>query len=180
MKIKRFKDWREETKLMLFRIWFAGAVALFIGWTPIGGGENPSPTFIYQLIFMLALGLFISNILVVGPVTRLMFNTPRKNRYEDPVIKKILENILHFFAMIFIVILIWLSYFGINSLLELIGLSSSGNLPTLMFEPFSFALLYGFYFAIGKFVLDKLTTLKPVNNKDISKKEEDSNTEEES
>src|SRR5690554_2635 len=156
MKIKKFKDWSEETKLLLFRIWFAGAVALFIGWTPIGGGEIEDPTFVYQMVFMLSLGLFITNLLVVGPVSRLMFDTPSKNRYEEPVIKRILENILHFFAMILIVVLIWLSYYGINTFLEIVGLSSSGNLPTLMFEPFSFALLYGLYFSLGKFVMRQL------------------------
>src|SRR5690554_6315705 len=122
MKIKKIKDWKETTKVLLFRIWLAGAVALFVGWTPIGGGENSSPYFLYKLILTLAIGLFITNIIIMGPVKRMMFNLPTKQRFKDPLVKRVLENLLHVFAMIGIVILIWLTYAGINKILELFNI----------------------------------------------------------
>lgn len=177
MKIKKFKDWKESTKVLLFRVWLAGAIAFFIGWTPIGGAESSSPYFIYQLIIALAIGLFITNIILMGPVKRMMFNLPDRKRYKEPVLKRILENLLHVVAMILLVILVWLTYAGINSVLELFNIYGENGLPFLLFEPFTFGIFYGIYFSIGQKILNKMLGVKPpvrVDNKENTEEENES------
>ncbi len=173
MKIKHFKDWKDQTKVFLFRIWLAGAIAFFIGWTPLGGGENPNAFFVYQLIFTLALGLFITNMLIMGPVKKMMFNLPNKNRYQAPLFRRIIANILHFMAMVLIVVMIWLSYAGVNQVFGFFGIYGPNGLPFIAFEPFTFAALYGLFFAIGERIYNKMLGLKVVTDgaKDNNHKE---------
>lgn len=154
MAIKKIKDWSDETKALLIRMWAAGAVALFIAWTPVGGGEIEGDAFLFPLIFMLALGLMVFNTIVINPVVKGMFRTRMdKRKYLDtPLFDRVIKHLLHFVEMVFIVILIWLSYALINITLGLFGVYGANGRPFIMLEPITFGLLYGLYFS----VIDKI------------------------
>lgn len=152
------KKLSDETKALFIRMWFAGIICLFVAWTPLGGGENESNSFIFQMIFMLAFGLFISNLLVTNPIIKGLYRTHLdniSNYFNQSLFKRVLKHFLHFIKMIVIVILIWLSYILINKFLILIGFEEVNEKPLLMLEPISFGLLYGLYY----FLLNKLVML---------------------
>lgn len=144
------KKMSDQTKSLLIRMWVAGMVCLFVAWTPIGGGEAETNAFVFQMIFMLALFLFITNIIIVNPVIRGMFKTKLDiNVYfnQSPLLRS-LKNLSHFAKMVIITLLIWLSYILINIVLGWMGFSSPNDRPMIMLEPITFGLLYGFYYYI--------------------------------
>ncbi len=142
---KRMSD---QTKSLFIRIWVAGMVCLFVAWTPIGGGEVESNAFVYQLIFMLAFFLFLTNLIVVNPIIRGMFKTKLDASvyFNQSLLLRSLKNIGHFAKMLFITILIWGSYVLINLVLELLGFSNTSGKPLILLEPISFGFLYGLYY----------------------------------
>lgn len=142
---KRLSD---QTKSVLVRMWFAGMVCFFIAWTPIGGGQAETNAFLFQMIILLSLGLFLTNLTIVNPVIRGMFKTKldRKAYYGQNVLIRSGKHLLHLFLMGGIVTIIWLSYVVINIVLAYMGLSSTTGRPIIMLEPITFGILYGFYY----------------------------------
>lgn len=142
------KTVRDETIALLIRMWVAGIICLFVAWSPIGGGEDESDSFIFQMIFFLALFLFIANILVVNPVIRGMLKTTLdvKSYYAQSVWKRSFAHLLHFGKMILITVGIWGMYIVIDVILGWIGLADPYGRPILMLEPISFGVLYGLLF----------------------------------
>ena len=144
---KRLSD---QTKSVLVRMWFAGMVCFFIAWTPIGGGQAETNAFIIQMIILLSLGLFLTNLTIVNPVIRGMFKTKldRKVYYSQNVLIRSGKHLLHLSMMAGIVTIIWLSYVVINVVLAFMGLSSTTGRPIIMLEPITFGILYGFYYCM--------------------------------
>ena len=151
---KRISD---QTISLLIRMWVAGMVCLFVAWTPIGGGEIESDDFLFQIIAIIALFLFLSNILIVNPVIRGMLKTriDKKAYYGKSVLIRSGTHLLHFAKMLAITILIWLSYILINYILGLFGIVDPYGRPVLMLEPISFGIMYGLFYLL----FDKLTDL---------------------
>lgn len=148
--MEKSKKVSDQTKSLLIRMWFAGIVCLFVAWTPIGGGEAETNAFVFQMIFMLALFLFLTNIIVVNPVIRGMFKTKLDyTQYfsQSPLLRSA-KNLGHFAKMACITILIWASYILINIILGWMGFSSINDRPIIMLEPITFGFLYGLYYYI--------------------------------
>ncbi|MBN2504640.1 MAG: hypothetical protein JXB20_04785 [Bacilli bacterium] len=144
---------KDEIIALFLRMWVAGMVCLFVAWSPIGGGENESENFLFQMIFFLALALFITNMIIVNPVIRGMFKTTLDSKayFAESVWVRSIRHLMHFGKMLVITIGIWCIYIIIDSLLGLIGITDPYGRPVLMLEPISFGVIYGLlYFSWTK------------------------------
>ncbi|MCK7488600.1 MAG: hypothetical protein MZU97_26215 [Bacillus subtilis] len=123
-------------------------VCLFVAWTPLGGGEIESDGFLVQLIGLLALFLFLANQFVVNPIIRGMLKTKfdPKTYFDQPLFKRLMHNLLSFLRMLVITIAIWAIYVAINLSLDAIGFGNPSGRPSLMLEPITFGIFYGFLY----------------------------------
>ena len=166
MKFKRFKDWKEETKVLILRMWMAGAVMFFMAMDAIGGAYQDGIGWFIRIISLLVVGLFLTNLFIVNPVERMMFNVHNnaKKHFEKNLLIRFTKHLIHLVHMLIIVLLILLSYMLINQLLFVMGVGNPEGRPPLMFEPFSFGFLYGINFLLTMLVFNKIKQLIVVLN----------------
>jgi hypothetical protein len=152
---------KDLTIAVLIRMWVAGMVCLFVAWTPLGGGEIESDGFIVQLIGLLALFLFLSNQFVVNPIIRGMLKTKfdPKVYFDQPLVKRLAHNLSAFLRMLVITIMIWGIYILINMGVDALGLANPSGRPSLMLEPITFGIFYGFLYLFLDWVESKVTRL---------------------
>lgn len=153
---------KDQTIAVLIRMWVAGMICLFVAWSPLGGGEMEDDRFLYQMVFILTLFLFLSNLLVVNPVIRGMLKTrlDQKSYFGQPLWKRTWLHLVHFGKMLVITLLIWGSYIVINYVLGWVGIQETSGRPVLMLEPISFGILYGLFYIAIDLVTDKITSLR--------------------
>jgi hypothetical protein len=144
MKLKKFRYWSDETKANLIRFWGVGAVCFFIAWgTPFGASSLP-----IDLIFFLAVGIAVANIVVINPVIRGMLHTTLDRNYMDTtVMEKVWSRLKEFFQSLFIVIIIFITYQVINIGIIAIFNVSSNTVP-LPTEPILFGIFYVIYYTL--------------------------------
>lgn len=158
MKIKPFRDWNENTKALLIRAWAAGAVCFFGAWGRQGadGSNLYSLNLIGGLIFI----IIAADWILVNPVIRMAFNTKPKNgpgvKQEKKSPLKILgQSLFHIFQVTTIVIIIVLTYYGLNRMfIALMNLDES-SVPVPL-EPILFGILYAVYYFLFDLVVGKI------------------------
>lgn len=148
MKIKKFKDWKEETKLFLFRVWVAGMVCWLMAMSPVGGGDQDLNDAFIQMVITNTLGLFAANVFVINPIARMMFNIKYKSRFDKKLFYRIGKNLAGFLAMLFIVIMIAMTYALFNTIFP----TPPGHNANLMVEPFGFMLFFAIHFALWSYI----------------------------
>lgn len=145
-KKKRLSD---NVKAGLLRWWIAGMCYFFIGFgTQAGVFRDP-----VDLIFFLGVGIGLVTIVIYNPIAYGMFDIVRKGKISNKAYyeRKGWQNAMYRLAEIFknmiLVGLVYLTYQGVNLLLNQIG-----GLPadTILIpgEPFGFATLYILYYYV--------------------------------
>lgn len=151
----------DNVKAGLLRWWIAGMCYFFIGFgTQAGLFQDP-----VDLIFFLGVGIGLVTIVVYNPIAYGMFDIVRKGRitnqsyYERKGWQNALYRLAEIFKSMFLVAVVYLTYQGVNLLLNQIG-----GLPadTILIpgEPFGFATLYLIYYYVLSGLADTVREAK--------------------
>ena len=141
-------------KVILFRMWAAGAVCFFGGWGR-GASEKVGGAYSIDLIAGLIVFIILSDWIIVEPVLRLIINKKSKaGRTENgnkAVGRIFSQGILHILRVTFSVLLIVVTYYLLNTFfIRLFGLDEEA-VPVPL-EPLLFGVLYGLYYLLFCFV----------------------------
>jgi hypothetical protein len=155
--MKPFKEWKEETKLNLLRFWVSGMVCWLFAMSPLAGADQPNLTFAFmQLFIWLAIGLFLAHVLVINPIARLMFNVKYFDRFKKNLFLRVGYNMLLFFAMAFLVLMIALTYLFVN---RFIFPRPAGESMAIQVEPFLFMVFFAIHFLLWNFIYRQVLRL---------------------
>jgi hypothetical protein len=155
MKLKKFRDWREDTKILLLRAWIAGAVCFFGAWGR-SGSEVVGAAYSLDLIAGLILILLIADWIIVNPIIRMGFHpSPLPVALPEGFAGGILRVTASAAKNIVIGLLIVLSYYLLNTLF-IAAFSLDATAVPVPLEPILFGILYGVYYAVGRWLLRKL------------------------
>ncbi len=155
MEKKRMSD---KTKISIFRWWFVGACYFFIAM----GTTLAERTDMLDLIFFLGIGIGIINVIVFHPIIYHMFNIRRRGKiqnrkyFERGIMGNVGLALAEIFKCLFIVILVFLVYQGINSvLLALMGIEDTTQV-ILAGEPILFAFFFVCFYNLLASIVDKV------------------------
>lgn len=154
---KRFSD---NTKVSLFRWWFAGALYYLLAF---GSSLGASDSLLDLLVF-LGLGMGLGTLFVFNPIVYGMFSIKRNGRIinqkynERTLLVGVLQKLLELGKCFLVVLIVTMIYQVVN-----LGIQDLRNLPpgtiTIKGEPFLFATLYLLVYNTCSFVSDKTTSL---------------------
>jgi hypothetical protein len=148
-KRKKKNKLKDNTKVMLFRWWLAGAVYFFLAFGS-SLGKNLSSI---DLTFMLAVATSFLTILVFNPVMYSMYDITKHGKivnefYKHHTISEgVVMKLIEFFKCSFSVVLVSLTYYYANIFLIKITESQPGDI-LLKGEPFLFATLFIIYYQL--------------------------------
>ncbi len=140
----------DKAKTVILKFWLAGAVYFFIGWGT-GLGEY---AFVIDFVFILAVALFIAFRVIYNPIVRLMFDVKEYNHREQSLTKRVFENFRDFFLNVLIMIIITLTYSGINALINLI-FNLASDIIIIPGEPILFGVFYTVYSELLMYGINK-------------------------
>jgi hypothetical protein len=146
--IKKDRRWGRGIKIMLFRMWAAGAVCFFGAW----GRSAPTEAgnvFSYSLIISLIAVMILADILLVNPVLRLSQGKRLIPEYKNPLAffyKPLIHGIFVIMLMFFVIG----TYYLLNTLFIRIGELDEMSVPVLL-EPILFGILYGLYYTVCEY-----------------------------
>jgi hypothetical protein len=150
-------------KVLLFRMWVAGAVCFFAAWGKTGS-EEAGNAYSVDLIAGLILFLVLSDWIIVDPVLRMIMNkkkVPVAIKDGKAVWDVFLTGFLRVMRITASVLLIVGTYFLLNTILiRLFGLDEK-SVPVPL-EPLLFGILYGLYFTF--FDVPKKIITRSLNN----------------
>jgi len=156
--IKGFWHRHKETIIMVvFRWWLAAAVYFFVGW----GTELALYTSIVDMIFILGIVMGIVQIVIFNPVVYGMFNVKRRGKivnkkyYNRTVWEGVLVKVAEIFKCMFVMLLVFLTYQGINSLYIMIY-HVSDTFVALPGEPVMFGLFFLLFYSVLGGIYDKI------------------------
>lgn len=147
----------DKTKISIFRWWFVGASYFFIAM----GTSLAEATDSLDLIFFLGIGIGAINVLVFHPIIYHMFNITRRGKIQNKKYfdRGILANVglalVEIFKCLFIVILVFFVYEGINSVLLAI-FGGEETTVILAGEPILFAFFFVCFYNLLHGIVDKV------------------------
>ncbi len=144
---KRF--FNEERMANIFRWWCASAVYYFVGWGTNLGRQDT----VIDMVFFLGIAIGITEMVLVNPVIRHMFNTKEFANFRKKSLKeRVTYRLVTIFKAMLIVTLVVLTYDIIN--IMAIALMS---LPTdqvfLPGEPVFFGIFYVLFYSLLRSVV---------------------------
>lgn len=166
--------WRrhKETILMVFfRWWLASAVYFFVGW----GTELALYNSIIDMIFILGIVVGIVQIVIFNPVVYGMFNVKRRGKivnkeyYNRTVFEGVWLKVAEIFKCMFVMLLVFLTYQGINTFYIMIY-HVSDTFVALPGEPVLFGLFFLIYYSMLSGITDKIVSIAE-NDSTNNKKE---------
>lgn len=134
------KFWTDYKITRVIKWWLAGAVYFFIAW----GTQAGSYDYIYDLLFMLALFLFLAMRFIYMPIVDNMFDLQTEAYGSKTIRYRVMNNLLNFLWNFVAVLLIMLTYNLLNiALIKLFGLP----IDTILVpgEPILFGVFYVTY-----------------------------------
>ncbi len=154
MEKKRMSD---KMKISIFRWWFVGAIYFFIAM----GTQLASMTDPLDLIFFLGIGIGVTNVFVFHPIIYHMFSIKRRGKiqnkkyFERGIIANVGLSLAEIFKCLFIVILVFFVYQGIN--IVLVALLGAGEGAVILAgEPILFALFFVIFYNTLASLVDKV------------------------
>jgi len=148
-KRKKKNRLKDNTKVLLFRWWLAGAVYFFLAFGS-SLGKNLSSI---DLTFMLAVAMSFLTILIFNPVMYSMYDITKhgkvmNNFYKHHSITEgVIMKLVEFFKCSFSVVLVSLTYYYANVFLIKITEAEQGNI-ILKGEPILFATLFIIFYQL--------------------------------
>ncbi len=162
----------DKTKISIMRWWFVGAAYFFIGMgTSLAEYSDP-----LDLIFFLGVGIGVLNVLIFHPIIYNMFDIRRRGKIQN---KKYFERgiftnvglaLAEILKCLIIVILVFLVYQGINTLLVSI-FTYEEDAVALAGEPILFALFFTCFYNLFAGIVDKVWTEIDKANQEKEKEE---------
>jgi hypothetical protein len=152
------KFFTEKKIEFLIRLWFAGAVFFYIGWgTPLGRNST------FDFLFVLAIGLFVVEMILVNPIIRMVLNVPgTKRTFDDKLFKRVGKRLAHFLRASLITVLIYFTYSIINlTAITIFGLEKEAIV--LPAEPIIFGLLYVLFHYLIKGIINNMVRVSKPN-----------------
>ena len=138
----------DNVKAGLLRWWLVGMCYFMIGFgTQAGANSDP-----LDLIFFLGVGIGLVTVIIYNPIAYSAFQTVRggeivnKTRKNRSGAAKARDNLLEILQSLLVVILVYLTYQGVNELLVKILEREEGAL-IIPGEPFGFATLYILFYS---------------------------------
>jgi hypothetical protein len=137
-------------KIMILRMWAAGAVCFFAAWGR-RGAEEADNAYSLDLIAGLILIMVLCDWIILNPVIRLAFNKkqePREAKKAGPVLW---GSLLHIARITAALILVIETYYLLNTIF-IRALDLDGKAVPVPLEPILFGILYGAYFTLIGFL----------------------------
>lgn len=164
------KHMSDKTKISIMRWWFVGATYFFIAMgTSLAEYSDP-----LDLIFFLGIGIGVLNVLVFHPIIYNMFNIRRRGKIQNKKYfdRGIFANVglalAEIFKCLVIVILVFLVYQGINTVLLSI-FTYEEDAVALAGEPILFALIFTVFYNLFAGIVDKVWTEIEKSNQEKDK-----------
>lgn len=151
MKIKRPVIRGDTVKIMLLRMWAAGAVCFFAAWGR-GGAEEAGNSYSLDLIAGLILIMLLCDWIIVNPIIKRAFG--QSAAAEKKGWRFFLNRLPHFAEIVFSLLFVVETYYLLNILfIRLFNLD--GRAVPVPLEPLFFGILYGLYYQIFEFLILK-------------------------
>lgn len=136
---------KKTLKIVLFRMWAAGAVCFFAAWGR-SGSEDAGTAFSVNLIAGLIAVMVIADLLIVNPLVRLA-NGKRLMGEEKKGVMLFLSLPLHIVKVTALILLIVATYYFLNVLSIRIFKMDETSVPVPL-EPILFGIFYGLYWLL--------------------------------
>ena len=148
---------KKTLKIMLFRMWAAGAVCFFAAWGRAAPQdsemENVAAAFSFNLITGLIIVMILCDMLIVNPIIRLVEG--KRLLGERKGIMSILWLPLNIVKVTALILLVVVTYYFINTSFIRIFAMDEKSVPVPL-EPVLFGVFYGLYWLLfeitGKFL----------------------------
>jgi hypothetical protein len=148
VKIKRRIIHGDTVKIMLLRMWAAGAVCFFTAWGR-AGAEEVGNSYSLDLIAGLILVLLLGDWIIVNPVIKLAFG--QSGAADKKGWRKFLNSLPHIGEVTFSLLLVVETYYLLNVLfIHLFDLGAQA--VPIPLEPLFFGIFYGLYFQLFEFL----------------------------
>jgi hypothetical protein len=157
MKIER-RIFRGDTiKIMLLRIWTAGAVCFFAAWGRAGTeavGRYYSLNLIADLMFI----MFLADWIIVNPIVKLVFKQSGAAGTDKKGRRIFLGSLLGLIKTAFSLLFVVETYYLLNTLFIRLFKLEAQAVPVPL-EPFLFGIFYGSYYQFFEFLQNKADQL---------------------
>jgi hypothetical protein len=153
MKVKR-RIFRSDTiKIMLLRMWTAGAVCFFAAWGR-AGTEEVGNSYSLNLIADLILIMFLGDWIIVNPIVKLAFNQNSAAGTDKKGWRIFLSSLLRLIKVMFSLLFVVETYYFLNVLFIRLFSLEAQAVPVPL-EPFFFGIFYGFYYQFFEFLQNR-------------------------
>ncbi|GHV92645.1 hypothetical protein AGMMS50268_31480 [Spirochaetia bacterium] len=154
MKIKKSLFRSDSIKVLLLRMWAAGAVCFFGAWGR-AGAEEVGQAYSLNLIAGLIVLLVICDWIIVNPLIRYAFKKRPPAKPDKKVWRIFLEGLLHIIKITAAVLFIVGVYYLLNILFIHLFHLDEKSVPVPL-EPLLFGILYGLCYTGLDFIEKKL------------------------
>jgi hypothetical protein len=143
---------KDSFKILLLRMWVAGAVCFFGAWGR-SGAENVGSAYSLDLIAGLVVLLILCDTIIVNHIIRSVFKQYDTGGGDGKKAWTFFNAFLHIIKIVLVMVLIVGTYYALNVMfIHLFDLDAQA-VPVPL-EPILFGILYGIYFTLLGFVFN--------------------------